>query len=139
MRRRKLTQTTQINVRLPTALVAQLEALAKENHTTFTEQIRTRLVDSLVPKRDPALANEHRDWLRLVRDTIEGWARGDNEEAKKIEDHWRFLQRLDAKFTVFYGQVETELDPYVKIPKIRELLTGAPTLLPDETKARGQS
>jgi hypothetical protein len=40
-------------------------------------------------------------------------------------------------FSGFYGDVEAELDWYVKIPKVRELLRGAPTL-PDETKAKAK-
>ena len=127
MRRRKLTETTQINIRLDNWLVHQLETRAKENLTTFSGEIRALLISG------QSLAEFRAYWLRQVRDTIEGEARKTTEAAKKIEDDWRFLQSFDAKWTVFCGDVERELDPYVKIPKIRELLTGAPTL-PDETK-----
>jgi hypothetical protein len=135
MRRRKLTETTQINTRLSTELVRQLETLAKEDRTTFSEQIRARLVDSLVPKRDQSLHEFRASWLRQVRDTIEGEVRKDPEQAKKSEDHWRFLSHLDAMFTIFCGEIEKELDWYVRIPKIRELLRGAPTLS-DETASK---
>jgi hypothetical protein len=144
MRRRKPTSTTQINVRLDTELVHQLETRAKADGTTFSGLIRTLLIDGLDftepsladVKPEPSLAEFRAYWLRRVRDTIEGEARKTPEAANKIEDDWRFLQRFDAKFTVFYSDVETELDPYVKIPKIRELLTGAPAL-PSDTKVKG--
>jgi hypothetical protein len=139
MRRRKLTETTQINTRLSTELVRELETRAKENRTTFSEQIRTRLVDSLVPKRDPSLHEFREIWLRQMRATIDDEVRKIPEEALKIEAHWRFEQRLEAMFTGFCGEMEKELDWYVRFPKIRELLRGAPTALPSETKARGQS
>ena len=71
-----------------------------------------------------------------MRDTIEHEARKYVEAAKNIEADWRNLQALDATFAHFYGDVETKLDSYVRNPKIRELLRGAPTL-PNETKAKG--
>jgi hypothetical protein len=134
MRRHKAA-TMQINVRLDTTVVDQLEAHAKAHRVSFAEEVRQRLFSSLVAKRELSLSEFRSDWLRRVRDTIEGEARKTTEAAKKIEDDWRFLQSFDAKWTVFCGDVDRELDPYVKIPKIRELLTGAPTL-PDETKSK---
>src|SRR5262249_37406755 len=131
MRRRKPTSTTQINVRFDNWLVHRLEMRANENRTTFSGEMRALLIAGL------SLAEFRAYWLRQVRDTIEGEARKTTEATKKIEDDWRCLQRLDAKFTGFCSDAERELDPYVGIPKIRELLRGAPTL-PDETKAKAK-
>jgi hypothetical protein len=94
MRRRKPTQTTQINVRLDTELVHRLETRAKENRTTFSGELRALLIDGLDVEPEPSLADVKPEpsltefrayWLRRVRDTIEGFAHTDNEEAKKIE------------------------------------------------------
>jgi hypothetical protein len=128
MRRRKPTQTAQVNVRLDIGLLHLLETRARENRTTFSEQIRTMLVDGLDPKPEPSLADFRADWLRRLRDTIEHGARKDIEAAKNIESAWRVLQRLDANFAKFYTEVENELSSYLPDPRVRELLRGAPTL-----------
>jgi hypothetical protein len=140
MRRRKAT-TMQVNIRLDVTVVDQLEARARANRVSFSEEARQRLIDSLDPKPEPSLDEFRSAWLRRLRDTIEHDAR--KEGGNNIEAYWRTLQRLDAKFALFYGDVETELDSHAGLrnPRVRALLRGAPTLLllPDETKARGQS
>jgi hypothetical protein len=140
--RRRPTQTTQIAVRVDTELVRQLETRAKERRISLSEEIRARIVDSFKPepsladvKPEPSLAEFRTYWLRRVRDIIENNARKTTEKAKKIEDAWRALQQLDAKFTLFYTEAEKELDSYLSDPGVQELLRGAPTL-PDETKSK---
>lgn len=129
MRRRKPTITMQINVRLDTELVRQLETRAKASRATLSEQIRTRLIDSLDPKPEPSLADFRASWLHRLRNAVEHAAK------ENIESAWPVLQLLDAKFSHFCGDAETELQRYVRDPKVRELLRGAPTL-PNETKAK---
>ena len=135
MRRRRPTQTIQVNVRLDSELVRQLETHAKESRTTLSEEIRARIIDSLDPKPEPSLWGFLDAFGHRVRDIIEHGARKDIEAAKDIETAWGHLQAIDAKSRIFYTDIERELFSYVQNPKIRELLRGAVTL-PDEIKSR---
>ena len=135
MRRRKPTQTTQVNVRLDTELVRQLEMRAKERRTTLSEEIRERIIGSLDPKPEPSLWGFLDAFGHRVRDIIEHIARKNIETAKDIETGWGHLQAIDAKSRIFYTDIEQELFSYVQNPKVRELLRGAVTL-PDEIKSK---
>lgn len=46
MSRRRLVRTVQVNVRIEEKLVLKLEACAKENHNSLSQEIRERLIDS---------------------------------------------------------------------------------------------
>jgi hypothetical protein len=133
MRRRKAT-TVQINVRLDTMVVDQLEARAKANRVSFSEEARQRLIDSLNPKLEPSLADLRASWLhwlRRLRDALETVAR---QKGGNIEETWPVLSSLDAEFSQLYGSTETKLSKYVGAAEIRELLRGP--ALPDETKSK---
>jgi hypothetical protein len=132
MRRRKLTPTVQVNTRLSAELVNRLEKTAREERATLSEKIRELLEGGLAPKPELSLDEFRVGWLRRVRDTIEHEARKDPEAVKNIEADWRNLQALDVAFAHFYGDMEIKLQSYVKYPKIRELLRGAPTALESE-------
>ena len=93
MRRRKPTQTTQVNVRLDTELVRQLEMRAKERRTTLSEEIRERIIGSLDPKPEPSLWGFLDAFGHRVRDIIEHGARKDIEAAKDIETAWGHLHQ----------------------------------------------
>jgi len=80
------------------------------------------------------LADFRAEWLRRLRNVIEASARKGPEAAKAIEITWGILQRVDAKFAVFCGDIATELASHRGTPQVHELLWGAPAL-PDETKA----
>ena len=128
MRRRKAT-TMQINVRLDVGIVHELEARAKANRVSFSEEARQRLINSLNP---PSLAGALEDFKRRARDIVEH-----NAPKEKIEDAWRSLQALDAACAVFYTAAENELSAYVRDPSVRQMLRGSPApVLPDETKSK---
>jgi hypothetical protein len=135
MRRRKAT-TLQVNVRLDTMVVDELEARARANRVSFSEEARQRLIDSLNPKPELGLAGALDDFKRQMRDAIESGARQNEED---IEEAWRVLRRLDALSAKFYGDIENELSPYVRHAQVRTLLRGAPVALPDEAKAKSKA
>ena len=122
MRHRKPTQTTQVNVRLDTALVLQLEKRAKENRTTFSEIIRTLLTDGLAIKPEPSLNSFRVYFTSRLRDLVEAGA-----PKQDIEQAWATLRAVEALFAKFYGDIETQLSPYVRIAQVRELLRGSPS------------
>jgi hypothetical protein len=130
MRRRKpskLNAIVQVNLRIDEQLRRQLEADAKEHHVTFIQEVRLRLT-----KGNQSLASYVADFTRRVRDTVEHSARKED-----IETTWGNLRALDAKFAHLYTDVEQVLTPYLRDPKVRELIRGAP-ILPDETKPTQQ-
>jgi hypothetical protein len=131
MRRRRPIQTAQTNIRLDTALIAQLEAAARTSRTNFSEEVRARLVDSFNPKPERGFAAVGAAWLHLLRSAVEAVA-----GPEKIEEAWAVLRAIDAEFAKFYGFAEDRLSPYVRDSRVRELLRGAPAL-PDEIKAKG--
>jgi hypothetical protein len=129
MRRRRPIQTAQTNIRLDTALIAELEARARANRTNFSEEIRARLIDSLEAKAKPGLARDLDGFKRQMRDAAETFAR---EEDMNIEDVWDVLRKVDSLTAQFYAAIETELSSFVRSAAVRELLRGAPTS-PNET------
>jgi hypothetical protein len=129
MRRRKPTVTMQINVRLDTELVRQLETRAKANRVTVSEEIRTKLI-----KPESSLSDFRAEWLRKVRDALEHDA-----DPKDIEAVWQCLRDLEVKFAGFYTAAENDLSPYVRSARVRELLRGVPVALPDESKAKSKA
>ena len=131
MRRHKV-QTQQINVRLDRAIIDQLEARAKTARHSFAEETRQRIIMSFVARPELSLAEFRESWTRRVRETIVDEVRKDNAAAVNIEADLRNLQALDAAWAHFYGDMEIKLQSYVKYPKIRELLRGAPAALDGE-------
>jgi hypothetical protein len=127
MRRPKSTATVQVNLRLDSDLVHRLEGAAKGRATTFSQEIRERLIASFT---EVSLADILTNFKRRARDTIEHSARKED-----IEAAWRCLQEVDAKSAQFYVDIEGKLFPYLQDPKVRELLRGAPAL-PAETASK---
>jgi hypothetical protein len=130
MRRRRPIQTAQTNIRLDTALIAQLEAAARTSRTNFSEEVRARLVDSFNPAPVPGFADFRDAWLRRLRRDVEAVV-----PPEKIEEAWAILRAIESESAKFYGYLEDKLSPYVRDSRIRELLRGVP-VLPDETKAK---
>jgi hypothetical protein len=133
MRRRKPTQTAQINVRFDRALIAALETRAQANRVTFSELVRALLINGLNPKPPPNLASFRVYFTNRLRDLVEAGA-----PKQDIEQTWEFLRFVDAVFAKLCGDIEDRASPYVRIKgevgaEIRALLRGAPSL-PDETK-----
>jgi len=129
MRRRKVT-TNQINARIDSTLMNQLEMHARANRVSFSEEIRARLVRSLAAEAKPGLAGDLESFKRETRDGAENFVR---EKGGNIEDLWPILRRVDSLVAEFYGAIETELSPLVSSSAIRELLRGTPA---DETKSK---
>jgi len=127
MRRRRPIQTAQTNIRLDTALIAQLEARARANRTNFSEEIRGMLIDGLNPPPPRwGLADIRADWISRLRSALEAGA-----TPQEIEAIWRAIGVIETAFAGLYGTAETELLPWLSKPEIRELLRGVPAL-PDE-------
>jgi hypothetical protein len=133
MRRRRPIQTAQTNIRLDTALIAQLEIRAKANRTNFSEEVRGMLIDGLNPKPEPGLGDFRDAWLRGLRRDVEAVV-----PPEKIEEAWAILRAIESEFAKFYGYVEDKLSPYVRDSRVRELLRGVPAL-PNETKPKAKS
>jgi hypothetical protein len=133
MRRHKpIASTVQLNLRVTPEVFGELEARSKARGITVSELVR-QAIDSLNPKPEPSLADYRASWLRRLRDVVEANARKNPEAGKAIETIWGILQRADAKFAVFCGDMATELDSLRGTPQVHELLWGAPAL-PVETK-----
>jgi hypothetical protein len=123
--------TQQINVRLESAMVARLEARAKANRTSLSEEIRPMLAAGLDPE-PPQSLSEFRGWFDRLRNALETIAR---KGGGNIEELWTIVRDLEVEFSQLYTSAETKLSKYVGEPEIRELLRGAPDV-PDEIKAK---
>jgi hypothetical protein len=132
MPRRRRATTVQVNIRLDVTVVDELEAHARLNRNSFSEEARRRLIDSLNP---PSLADSLANFKNLVRDVVEQHIR--QEDPENIEKGWQRLRALDAACAQFYTAVENELSAYAHSSAVRQLMRGAPQALPGETKARG--
>jgi hypothetical protein len=121
----KLDAVVQVNLRIDERLRRQLEAAAKERHITFSQEVRLRLTEA-----EPSLADALTNFKRRARDVIEHSVH--ISSPKEIENAWGRLQKVDAACAGFYTAVENELSLYVRDPAVRQLLRGAPALLPSE-------
>jgi hypothetical protein len=130
MRRPKSAATIQVNLRFDADLMRRLETAAKGRATTFSQEIRERLINSFI---EVSLADSLTNFKRRARDIVEHSARKED-----IETAWQCLQELDAACAGFYTAVENQFSPYVRDPRVRELLRGAPAL-PAETASEPKS
>jgi hypothetical protein len=140
MKRRQPRVTTPVNFRLDTELVDRLTTHAKANRVTFSAEAKARLLSSFDTKPELSLYEFRSSWLGLLRDAIEAGV-----PKQEIEAGWRVLLFIEAEWAKFCGAIEGKLSasegklpPCVRIPRVRELLRGAPSL-PDETKARSKA
>ena len=134
MRRRKPRRPRQINLRLDEALRSRLEAAASERQTNTTQLMRQLLEGGLA---EPSLADFRASWLSQLRDAIEAGV-----PKQEIEAGWRVLLAIEAEWAKFCGTIEGKLStsegklpPCIRIPRVRELLLGAPNL-PNKTTSK---
>jgi hypothetical protein len=136
MKRRQPRVTAPVNFRLDRELIDRLTAHAKTNRTTFSAEAKARLLSSFDTKPEFSLYDFRSSWLSQLRDAIEAGV-----PKQEIEAGWRVLLAIEAEFAKFCHAIEGKLSasegklpPCVRIPRVRELLRGAPSL-PNETKA----
>ena len=129
MKRRQPRVTVPVNFRLDTELVDRLATHAKANRVTFSAEAKARLLNSFDTKPEQSLHDFRASWLSQLRDAIEAGV-----PKQEIEAGWRVLLVIEAEWAKFCGILEGKLPPCIRIPRVRELLRGAPTL-PNETKA----
>jgi hypothetical protein len=138
MKRRQPRVTVPVNFRLDTELVDQLTTHAKANRVTFSAEAKARLLSSFDTKPEQSLHDFRASWLSQLRDAIEAGV-----PKQEIEAGWRVLLAIEAEWAKFCGTIEGKLStsegklpPYIRIPRVRELLRGASPSLPDETKSK---
>jgi hypothetical protein len=115
-------------------LRSRLEAAASERQTNTTQLMRQLLEGGLA---EPSLADFRANWLRKLRDAIETGV-----PKQDIEAGWRVNLAIEAEWAKFFGAIERKLSssegklsPPLRIPRVRELLLGAPNL-PNKTTSK---
>jgi hypothetical protein len=133
MVRRRTNSIAQVNLRITPQLQRQLADAAIAHGNTFSREVRTRLVASLVEPELMSLAEFLSAFERMARDIVEHNARVSRASEPQIEATFRRLAKLRTKIVHFQTDIERELFLDMEIPELRALVRGG------ETKAKAKS